>query len=264
MYRDDIKWHEIKTIKQAWELLQQEGNVIYSGGLGINRTKSEKIRGFININSLSLKYLNFEDNKVIAGAGVSIAELIESPVNKGNVYSYICNLFSKAASTPIRNRMTIGGSIVDFPIWSDIVPALIAVNAEVTLFNGKEITVNIEEYIQKYQKELHILLNISFENNRDNFVGYSNRLTQVRFDYPALIVNITGIKQDISLNNIKVVVSGTKSKVEVFNNMENKIKDNFKLDLDFIKDVRFSADYKNKIANVYIEDGLKIMNGRVK
>ena len=264
MFRDDLQWYKVTNIKQAWELLQENGNAVYAGGLGINRNKSEKIKGFINVSDLPLKYIKYENNKVMVGAGVSIAEIIESPVNKGNVYSYICNVFSKAASTPIRNRMTIGGSCADFPIWSDIVPALIAVNAELTIYNGKEIYVPIEEYITKTRNEKHIILNVSFDNEKEDFAYFSQRLTQVRFDYPAVIVNMAGIIKDNIISDMKVVVSGTKSKVSIFNIKKHHIDEDLALKMEFPKDARFSAEYKNQIADVYIRDGIKIMTGREK
>jgi CO/xanthine dehydrogenase FAD-binding subunit len=262
MFRDDLQWYKVTNIKQAWELLQENDNIVYAGGLGINRNKSEKIRGFINICDLPLKYIKYENNKVIVGAGVSVAELIESPVNKGNVYSYICHAFSKAASTPIRNRMTIGGLCADFPIWSDILPALIAANAEVTIYNGKEIYVPVEEYIEKTRKEKHIVLNVSFDNHREGFAYYSERLTQVRFDYSAVIVNMAGIVKDNIISDLKVVVSGTKTKISIFDYKTHNINSELSLKLDFPKDARYSAEYKKQIADVYIKEGLKNMTGR--
>lgn len=259
MYRDDLKWLECKNLEQAWELLQEDGIILYSGGLGINRTKSEKIKGFINTDDLSLKYIRYEEGDVIVGAGVSVSDLCNSPVNKGNVYEYISDAFSKAAATPIRNRMTIGGSIADFPIWSDIVPALVAVNAQLTIFDGKKRKIGIKDYIDNIRKQKHIVLNIIFRDNIDGFMGYSERLTQVRFDYPALILNMTMNHSDKD-ESVRVVVSGTKTKINIYDLSWNEIQEkDFELKCDFPSDHRYSADYRNKVLNIFLNQGIRSM-----
>ena len=51
---------------------------------------------------------------------------------------------SQAASTPLRNRITLGGSLKDFPLWSNLYAPLIAIDAKVEIKGNKSGIYSVE------------------------------------------------------------------------------------------------------------------------
>jgi carbon-monoxide dehydrogenase medium subunit len=75
-----------------------------------------------------------EDGHVVAGGGVTIAELLASPLVKehGRTLQQAGRLF---ANPLIRNRATIAGNLVDASPAADTAPALLVLDAEVDLIS---------------------------------------------------------------------------------------------------------------------------------
>ena len=73
-----------------------------------------------------------EDGHVVAGGGVTIAELLASPLvaEHGKTLQQAARLF---ANPLIRNRATVAGNLVDASPAADTAPALLALDAEVDL-----------------------------------------------------------------------------------------------------------------------------------
>ena len=65
----------------------------------------------------------------------------------------LAKALGSAASTPLRNRITMGGSTALFPVWSDLVGPLIALGAEVELTGTNPGLFPVARYVD--EKELN-------------------------------------------------------------------------------------------------------------
>jgi len=127
-------------------------------------------QGLVNINHLpDLKGVQLEDNFLILGSTITIAELLMNDLVK----QYAPALQQAAAlfANPlIRNRATLGGNLVDASPAADMAPPLLGLNAEVELLS---------------QPGLRIIpLKEFFTGVRKTILQPGELLTRVRFPIP--------------------------------------------------------------------------------
>ncbi len=128
--------------------------VIVSGGtdLGVQVNKGvREIKTVLSTAALAeLSELSIGDDKIIAGANLSIAEL-ETAVTEA-LPEYAA-LLARFGSPQIKNAATLGGNIANGSPIGDTMPALFVLNAEIELSgaNGSR-RVNINDFYAGYKK----------------------------------------------------------------------------------------------------------------
>jgi len=245
MFENDIKWVFPETIDDIYENIKDERSMIHAGGLTVNKIRPSKINTLVDLQKAGLDKLEVKENEISIGAYLSVGEMIrniKAEKYKSDVLRFLSDVFKNAGSTSIRNRITIGGSVVQFPVWSDIVPALVAVDARINIFYGEEETLSIMDFLINKPKRPFILTSVDITEQYIKW--FYRRLTNVDFDYSYM--NFCAVRKD---NDVKCVVTGTKNKIQVFdlNDHENE-------HIDFRDDIYFSADYKRHLFDVYIKE----------
>jgi carbon-monoxide dehydrogenase medium subunit len=125
-----------KTINEA--LGQLAGGEAEPVGGGTNvvvdlRSRRHVPRALIDLSRLSeLKGIRREDGYVVAGGGVTVAEILASPLVQKCAPPLVeaARLF---ANPLVRNRATLAGNLADASPAADMAPALLALDAEVEL-----------------------------------------------------------------------------------------------------------------------------------
>lgn len=171
-----------KSIDEAYEILMKNsGNIILGGGcfLGISRKKRNV---GIDLSNLDLKYILDDGNKVRIGSENTLREvsLNESVKNISN------GILSEAikqlgAGIQLKNTATIGGSVYSKYGFSDLIPSLLVLDAELRLY--KKGIISVREYMEmKPFKD--ILVEIIINKNNCKGIYLSRRLNAV--DIPQL------------------------------------------------------------------------------
>lgn len=128
--------------------------VLVSGGtdFGVQINKGiREIKTVLSTTGLGdLKRLQTDEDRIIAGANVSIAEL--ELAARENLPAY-AGLISRFGSPQIRNAATLGGNIANGSPIGDTLPALLVLNAQIELsgINGSR-WVNINDFYIGYKK----------------------------------------------------------------------------------------------------------------
>ena len=268
------------NLKECLELLDKYKNnyFVISGGTSRNIKNKIKDKYLIDIVDLNLNYIDKQADKLIIGSTTTINEILKWEESKhlygGVLYETCYNL----ASTPLRNLITIGGSLVSCYPWSDIIPTLLVLSTQIEIQN-KDSTriIPISEFIEphptKNLKAGEILTNIfiPIENNSGSaFIKFS----ETSFDYAVIdVAAFLKLNNKYELENIKIAIGAIESKARRLYELEEKIITNKNLeDFELIElinsyvigkikprsDFRFSREYRLEVASKLINKAINI------
>lgn len=261
-----INWYYPKDTEELKVLLEKDGVYPHGGGTSILRLGFKNIKGLIALDDLKLNFFKKNASTVEIGSALSFSALIEN-LREVDKSSILIKALSNAVPTPLRNRITIGGSIASFPIWSDLIGPLFALDADLKLIGSKEGIYKLAEYIKNKELQKSNLI-YSVEFPLDTWSTYYYRATRVNFDYSSFNFSILAKKDNAKLNDLRIVLVGSKDKCKRMTKVEqlfvgkdakdfafNKIQENF--DTEFSHKKLGSSEYLKKLACVELERGLE-------
>lgn len=249
-----------ETLEEAYSILASRKNNTVLGGCAFLRMTSKKIGTAIELSKLNLDYIKEVDDYIEIGATTNFRELeVNELINR-----YFNGVLGQAVKDIIgvqfRNVVTIGATVFSKYGFSDLIPALLALDTEVELFKGGRMS--LEEFLNKpYEKD--ILTKILIKKNQRKAI-YKNLRNSVS-DYPILNVVVS------ELDNKWTVVVGArpfrakiaKMACEELNKGNLNDEDIHKAasiaaeELSFGSNMRGSAEYRKSICQVLIKRAIK-------
>ncbi|MGA9407759.1 MAG: FAD binding domain-containing protein, partial [Bacteroidota bacterium] len=175
------------------------------------------------------------------------------------------NSLVSAASTPLRNRITIGGSLKDFPMWSSLYAPLLALNATIEIVGERTGVFSLEQYAgSTLTKSKHLIKEVRVTEKKHLHCG-AKAFHVVRFEYPIFNIAAALIMRGNVVWNARFFITGVKKKFLRLGSAENAIRGKSLTDetidkaasqisLTFAPDYKFSSGYKEKVARVYFKD----------
>jgi len=130
MLRNLKTWHRPETVDEALALLEKGRVVAHAGGTSLMAGASGAIEEIVDLGRLPLNSLKASRKEFRVEAGVTLAELASWPALTGPA-AILAEAAGRAASAPLRNRITAGGSVARLLPWSDLPPALLALDASI-------------------------------------------------------------------------------------------------------------------------------------
>ena len=262
MFTNLTEWHYPQTINEALLLLKRGEVVPHAGGTGLLRIKSNRIRGLVDLKKLSLTSIKEDDQFFSIGAGTTLAQIASWDRLTGAV-----NIFkqaaSMAASTPLRNRITIGGSIAAPAPWSDFPPVLLALDAQINVKGTAAGIYSAEQYFQTNPLDGSSLIT---EIKIPKLPGKASfkRVTKTKFDYSMLDLALYILVDDNTINNIRVALGCAVSrairltKVEQFLMGKQPLEENFTEAAQLAnfkpsEDKRVSKEYRQQLLKILLQ-----------
>ncbi len=224
MSQKSVNWYYADSIEKAFDYISQPNTYLYAGGLSATKKLTHRAEGFVVLNNGILNEIKVDNDMISIGAFTTINSFVESCLDNSTCV-YLKNAIKEAGSMSIRERMTFGGSIHDFPIWSDVVGPLITLNATIEYFDGNHYSyIPVEEYIGKVGSfQPHIITTISFPVSQSSKY-FNYRLTRVHFEYPSMTINGYVKIEDNTISDIKVFIGGTTKKYSKMYDFEQYLK----------------------------------------
>lgn len=248
----EITWFYPDSVEEASEILQNTSAVPHGGGTGLLMGGLNK-PALIDLKGLNLRFIEEKDDHYNIGAMATYADCAKN-LPSGNV---LAMALGKAASTPLRNRITFGGSIAMAPIWSDIIGPMVALSAKIKLA-GEDAKFPLEEYLRDSELRRGSLIEY-VEVPKFDGAEYYHRETRTAFDYPMFTLSMIS-----NGDSAKAVITGIKGKFARLESIEKAIVSDLGIDeafenleLDFPSKMQASAEYLSKVAKTEIIRGLK-------
>ncbi len=264
MLPENLKWYFPSNIAQAVKLISQPGVMLHAGGTRILKTQSQKISALVDVCNLKLNYIKHNKHTFHLGSAITFGEVIKYSKDN-NCLKMLGSALTQAASTPLRNRITIGGSIKDFPLWSNLYAPLIALDAKVDVRGNKAGIFSIEDYVTEgIIKSKHIVKEIII-NDDGSLIWKVKRFALLKFEYPIFNIAIALKVKNKIIQDAKLVITGVKNRYKRLKHAEKVLIDKqissetFSeaekfIEPKFISDYKYSSSYKETAAKVYFND----------
>ena len=269
----EIAWYFPEKLEQVPELLKIEGVRPHGGGTFLLRGGMTKVKGLIELSHLPLQYVRRENDLIEVGAACTYADVYDY-LQKIDPDHILVKALDASATTPLRNRITVGGSVATFPLWSDLMGPLLALEAEVSVLGdlpaGKQDRYPVRRYVKDRElRKQRLITGIRFAPYRaeDGWSSYYHRETRTHFDYPAFSISILLKKAESKIEYLRIVFVGTLKRYTRLNELEESLKGRaageVKIEglggadeLEFPGRKGFSASYIKHLAGVQLERGL--------
>ncbi|MEA1986846.1 MAG: FAD binding domain-containing protein [Candidatus Marinimicrobia bacterium] len=263
---NNLKWYFPKAIDEATELMKKEKVLPHASGTGLLKRNLSNLNGLINLSDLELQYSKQKNDTIEFGSMNTYADIIAklSDIDENNI---LVKSLQNSADTPLRNRITIGGSIAFAPPWSDIIGALIALETEIVLAGQNVGAFPIAEYLRNSKlKKNSLITGIKFKLS--NWETFSHREIRTKKDMPIFHIVIMLKIADNRIQDSKIIITGTTNKFDKLNEIEKYLTDTEIDEIEYSKiekmvDVKFSKnrisnpEYSNKLVAVELSRGIQ-------
>lgn len=213
-----LAWYYPRDLEEATLLLQEPGVVPHGGGTGLLRTGLGHVSGLLDLRYLPVHHFSAQDGLIEIGAGLTFAEVVRR-MSALDPDSVLVKSLSRAAATPLRNRITVGGSVAMAPPWSDLLGPLVALEAEVVLAGGREETCSVADYVEDRERRAGTLVT-AVRVKREPWQSVYSRATATYFDYAAFTITVLAKTNDGLVEDIRLAVVGAKNKVSRLRELE--------------------------------------------
>ncbi|WP_251424733.1 FAD binding domain-containing protein [Veillonella agrestimuris] len=179
-----LKVLQPKTVEEAFEMATKNKTApMLAGGCWL-RLGRRTWPAVIDMAGLDLRYVREEDNEFVIGAMATQGDVERFEPLKQFCGGAVVNGVKEILGVQFRNMATMGGSVASRFGFSDIIPALLAVHADIVTFNGGRMS--MQDYMS--YKERDILMEIRIPNKEVPVAIEALRIS--RGDFPVLTGSI--------------------------------------------------------------------------
>lgn len=277
MLKNLTEYHRPRTISEACQLLAGANGkyAALAGGTHLGVVPNTTIEGLVDLNHLDLSYINVTKSGYAIGALTPMQDLVLNTSMQGPSADLLRSAASRVGSTLLRNAITVGGNVVSVFPWSDMPPALLALDAEIVCHRGlPKRTVLLSSLYQTSPRDfLHrdeIVTDIVVPRYRDNTGTAFVKVAKTANDYALLSlavrltinggvidqarIAISGmLKKPILHLEAAAVLEGSSPSAELLAKAARRACDNLSLSKDF----RASDDYRLEILRVHLRRALQ-------
>ena len=160
---------ELQALQDGDSAAKSQNEVLVAGGTDLFVQKGEQLADATLVflsRRPDLKGIRMENGRCVVGAAVTVAELASSAEMK-RMFPRIEEDLKRFGSTPIRNRATVAGNIVNASPIGDLAVFLLALDATVALSDGgNSRSVALKEFYKGYKqldlRENEMVASLSF------------------------------------------------------------------------------------------------------
>ena len=183
-------FHRPTSVAAAWELLRDGTTVrALAGGTDLVTRCPPEVTTLVDLSGLGLRYVDAEpDGALRLGAMATFTDLLEHPGVARYAGGILPEMLVHVGSMLHRNSATIGGHVARGRL-SDVVPVLLALDADVRWFDGEEQTEPLEEYYDAARNRTpHLVLEVLLPTRHAGTAAAFERFSRVAFDHALLNV----------------------------------------------------------------------------
>lgn len=252
------------SIEEAWSLLSENGKSarLVGGGIDVALFTPPEVNTLIDLTLLDHRSIEMRDSELILGAGVTLTEMLESPVVSSYLGGVVATMLRQVASPLLRNVATLGGSLASTHPWSDVITLFLALDARVTQYAGQEQTTTLEGLIENRGTiDRAIITKVILPATASHTYASFETFVRTEFDVGMLNCACRLTLGDDGCSDGRIVFGGTPDIGHRINTVEDALNGKM-LTTDVIEaaaelaaeaipardDVRASADYRRVLA----------------
>ena len=250
-----------KTVREALRQKSAPGTAWLGGGTRLNAMPEDGPTVLISLENLGLRTITAGRDRCTIGAAATFQQIVETD----GVPSAICAAASLTASRTLRNMTTLGGELGACPEDSSIIPALLALGAEVACA-GRKKPIPIEDFCRERSGDL--ILSVSM-GNASRPCGVK-AISRTSHSGKSLVVAVSVGAAAPTLRNARIIVSDCRGQRVRLREVEKELEGVPLPDRRCIEelvgqafeprpDIHASAEYKRYMTGVLIADTLQAL-----
>ncbi len=268
-----LNWYYPEDLSEAARLIRDGDKAPHSGGTALIRRGFRGIQGVVDLSRLPMGNIRIEKNQIEIGAMCTYQDIVRV-VGGFDTRHVLVQSLAHSASTPLRNRITAGGSVAAFPAWSDFIGPLLLLNARVELVGRQSGVFPLNEYLTRRELRAGSLITRILADNFPH-LGLHYRETRTQVDYPAFTITLTAGRNPDVFEDVRIVVVGGKERFNRLSQLEDALNGTAVSSFDFQSVSRNfpvvfpdrkhgSSDYLAHSAQIALQDMLSRLQGRIK
>ena len=258
-------WYRPESITEALSVMKKGRVIPYAGGTSFHRGVKTTAKGMIDLRKLDLDFIHETESGTTIGACTRFRDIANYDFTDGRkILKEVC---SQAASTSLRNLITIGGSLASKPLWSNIPAALLVLNAEIEIAGTKAGKFGIEKFLTEKPVDGTSLITRIYIP-KSSGIGTYYRYSETKFDYSLVDTAVYIEVKDEKIETIRIAVGNLLPKARRLHNLEESIKGLSinseriaeivdKLEINPISSSIASKEFRSNLVKVFIKRAFK-------
>jgi len=182
------------SLDEARSLLDTlpETTMILGGGVSLGMIPRKRVTHVLSISALGLDYINIDGDDLRIGAATTLDLLEDTLTSDGRSgLGAITESIKRTATTPLRNRITVGGILAGVGPWADLPVALLTYETTVIIDGARSVT-----------------LDSVMEKGPRHVIGNRSILTEIRVKLPSkafsTFVKVGRNATDLAISSVAV------------------------------------------------------------
>ncbi len=263
--------HQVERIvrptsrEEAWEIREREASAsrFLAGGVDLVLYAPPSVTTLIDLSGLGLDGVREEGDEVVLGAMATLSEVLESEIVRDVAGGFLSTVLRRVASPLQRNAATIGGAVVRAHPWSDVVPALLVLDARLDAFDGRERSLDVADSSPRGESLPPLVLAVRLPGAARRRRASFEKFARVGFDVSVLNCACSARVEGGVCRDVRVAIGGTPSLARrlpgVEQMLEGRALDPDRIasagrqgseEIDARDDRRATADYRRRLADV--------------
>lgn len=171
---------------EAWEVLGRGDHSVrvLSGGTDLTIACPPEVTTLVDVSRALPAAIDSSGDGLTIGAMATLTEMIEAPAVAGWASGVIVEMLADVGSPLLRNVCTIGGHLARGKL-SDVIPVLLALDAEVTIFSGEEERLSLADYYaDDRHRSPHLLMQVHLPELPAPTAAAFQRFARTAYDFP--------------------------------------------------------------------------------
>ncbi len=254
-----------ESLQEAWDIYSNSPSNTILGGCAYLRLGKKRIGTGIDLAALELDYIEEHTDYIQVGAMTPLRALETSDLLKHHFGNVLSDSVKNIVGVSFRNTASIGGSVFGRYGFSDVITALLGLNAEVILYKGGQMT--MKRFLNE-PSHYDILTSIRIPKNMK--AGLYQAIRHSSGDYPILTTavtrNVQGVTIAVGARPMRAVLA-QKAMKEVNHALSNDIQlkhsdieeivESAADELVFGTNMRAGAAYRKHLCKVLVARGLE-------
>lgn len=215
-----VELHQIQSIvrpttpSEAWSLrtAQPEATRFLGGGIDLVLYTPGTVTTLIDLSGLGRQGVTADRDGVAIGAETTLSELLEASPIASYAGGILVEVLRHVASPLQRNVATVGGAAARAHPWSDVVLAMLVLDAEIEVFDGASRSVPVAEFFATQAKNVAPLITgIRLPKRPSTARGAFEKFGRTGSDVALLNCACVADAVDGGVRNVRIAVGGTPS-----------------------------------------------------
>ncbi len=200
------------TLDEAWaQVGKGDGSIrVLSGGTDLTISTPAEVTTLVDVaDCIDRGIETRDDGSIRIGAMTTLTAMLESPALAGHVSGVVPEMLAEVGSPLLRNLSSIGGHVARGKL-SDVVPVLIALDAQVGLYRGEVERLPLARYYEgRHHRTSHLVTEVVLPRLPDHTAAAFLRFARTSFDFPMLNVCCRATRDGPMVTDVRIVFGAT-------------------------------------------------------